>query len=420
MDRKRKQYKLILTILIAVVLVTALSLIVVVSRQDQETAGSTSPYEMGDMIVAVKITNTSLSITDTANYRYGVTYSPDESLAERMVTEVQAVVGRKLNIVTYDSPEELGEALVTGRVEAAIYNLDSTEKITEVREDYEAQVRILYQHGQSLETQQTEFDDPFNVFISGIDTDGELGKTSRSDVNIIATVNPETKQILLTTTPRDYYVIIPGVSGKVKDKLTHAGIYGVEASMDTLGTLYDIEIDYYIRLNFTSMLNIIDDIGGIEVYSDYEFDSGNVKGYHFYKGTNFMNGEQALAYVRERYAFEDGDNQRGRNQEAVLTAIIEKLLTPAALGNSTELIAKLYGHVETDFTMDQISALVAGQKAARAGWNVVSVCAAGTGDRQTCYSMGSRSLYVMQPNEDSVNDIKNKMQAVLTGETVAE
>ncbi|MGL6200645.1 MAG: LCP family protein [Lachnospiraceae bacterium] len=421
-DGKRKNNKVILGVLIALVLLIAVMLIWFVNRRDTEkAASSTSAYEMGDMVVAVKISDAVLSLKDTGNYRYGVTYSPEESLAEQMVSEVEEAVGRELKIVTYNSPEELGEALVSGNVEAAIYNLDSTIKIAEVQEDYETQVRILYQHGQSLETtQETTFTAPFNVFISGIDTDGDLEKTSRSDVNIIATVNPETRQILLTTTPRDYYVIIPGISGETKDKLTHAGIYGVEASMDTLGALYDIEMDYYIRLNFSSMLNIIDDIGGISVYSEFEFDSGNMKGFHFYKGTNYMNGEQALAYVRERYAFQDGDNQRGRNQEAVLAAIIEKLLTPAALENATQLISKMYDQVETDFTMEQISALAARQKKAQTSWNVVSVSAVGTGDRQACYSMGSHSLYVMQPNEESVNGIKSKMHSVLAGETVTE
>jgi len=421
-ERKRKYNKPILGVLIALVLVIAVMLFWFMSNQDtNKTVITSSSYEMGDMVVAVKISDTDLNLKDTGNYRYGVTYSPEENMAERMVAEVETAVGRELKITTYNSPEELGEALITGKVEAAIYNLASTEQITAVRGDYEAQVRILYQHGQSLETtQKTTFTAPFNVFISGIDTDGKLEKTSRSDVNIIATVNPETRQILLTTTPRDYYVIIPGISGEIKDKLTHAGIYGVEASMDTLGALYDIEMDYYIRLNFTSMLNIIDDIGGISVYSEFEFDSGNMKGFHFYKGTNYMNGEQALAYVRERYAFQDGDNQRGRNQEAVLMAIIEKLLTPAALENTTQLISKMYDQVETDFTMDQISALMARQKKAQTSWNVVSVSAVGTGDRQACYSMGSQLLYVMQPNEESVNNIKSKMQSVLAGEMVTE
>jgi len=418
----KKANRIIIVVLVAAIAVVAGVLVWGIKNQEpRDIEADNGAYEMGDMVVAVKITDSAESLADTGSYRYGYTTQPSKKHAERMIVEVNNVVGREVNLVEYETPEALGQALVNGNVEAAIYNEESTEDIEAVQEDYSVQTKILYRYGQSLteEEESALSKEPFHVFISGIDTEGELEKTSRSDVNIVATINPETKQILLTTTPRDYYVVIPGVSGKQKDKLTHAGIYGVDASIAALENLYDIEIDYYVRLNFTSMLDVIDDIGGIEVYSDYEFVSrhGN---FQFYKGTNYMNGEQALGYVRERYAFEDGDNQRGKNQEAVLTAIIEKMMTPAALENATELIAKLYGKVETNFTTAQISDLVVMQQKTQSSWNTVSVHAVGTGDKQACYSMGSQSLYVMQPNNDSINEIKEGMQKVLDGEEISE
>ena len=169
-------------------------------------------------------------------------------------------------------------------------------------------------------------------------------------MNLIMTVNPQTKKILLTTTPRDYYVTIPEVSGEKRDKLTHAGIYGVDRSMATLENLYGIDISYYARINFTSLVKIVDALGGVDVDSDYEFTTlhGNYK----------MNGEQALGFARERYSFEDGDNQRGRDQEKVLTAIIHKATTPAILKNANELIAGVSDSVQTNMTSEEMSKFI--------------------------------------------------------------
>lgn len=168
-----------------------------------------------------------------------------------------------------------------------------------------AQTQSSDQAAQSTEpTQPADQDkDCYTIYISGIDNRGGLIEKSRSDVNIIATLNTSTKQLLLVSTPRDYYVPL-SISGGVPDKLTHAGIYGVDVCVDTLEMLYDIEIDYYVRMNFDGFVNIIDALGGITVYSDYEFDSG---AYHFDQGENTLNGEQALVFARERYAFAEGD-----------------------------------------------------------------------------------------------------------------
>lgn len=157
-------------------------------------------------------------------------------------------------------------------------------------------------------------DRPFNVYISGIDVYGEITKESRSDVNLIATVNPQKHKILLTTTPRDYYVTIPGISGDQKDKLTHAGIYGIDASIATLENLYGIDIPFYVRVNFTSVEEIVDVLGGVDVESELAFTTGEEAGVvmDVKEGKNHFNGKEALAFVRERKALATGDNQRGK------------------------------------------------------------------------------------------------------------
>ena len=275
-------------------------------------------------------------------------------------------------------------------------------------------MRILYQYGidTPLEQEETNIEEPFNIYISGIDVSGPITTNSRSDVNIIMTVNPNTKKILLTTTPRDYYVQIPGVSGEQRDKLTHAGIYGVDVSMSTLESIYGIDITYYARVNFTSLITIVDALGGIDVNSDYEFTTLHGK-YKIQKGINHMDGAAALGFSRERYSFEDGDNQRGKNQEAVLTAILQKAMSPAIIKNANQIIASVSDCVETNMTENEMAKFINMQLSDGAGWSIEAAAAAGTGDTQTCFSSGTQPLYVMQPDAASIEEVKSKMKQVL-------
>ena len=241
-------------------------------------------------------------------------------------------------------------------------------------------------------------------------------------MNIIATVNPNTKQILLTNTPRDYYVPIPGISGEGKDKLTHAGIYGVEKSMATLGQLYGIEIPFYARVNFTSLITMVDLMGGIDVDSEGAFTTDGAGGaiISVQKGMNHFNGEQALAFARERYSLEGGDNQRGKNQMAVIQAMFKKMITPEMLMKAPTMISEISDSVETNMSMDQIQKLIQSQLSSGGSWTIKSVAAEGTGDSQYCYSMPGTALYVMQPNMESVENIKALMQTVQNGEKLPE
>ena len=193
-------------------------------------------------------------------------------------------------------------------------------------------------------------DEVYTVYVSGIDTRGAMTSSSRSDVNIILTINARTKQILMISTPRDYFVPL-SISNGVPDKLTHAGIYGVNVSMDTLDMLYDININYYFRLNFGGFIKIIDALGGITLNSDYDFDSQNETGYHFNKGENHVNGEQALVFSRERYAFKEGDRQRGRNQMAVIQGVVDKVTQPSFLKNYLSVMDSLDGCFRNQYSI---------------------------------------------------------------------
>ena len=261
--------------------------------------------------------------------------------------------------------------------------------------------------------------EPFVVYLSGVDNRGELTEKARSDVNILAVVNPTTKQVALINTPRDYYVDLAGTDSK--DKLTHAGLYGVETSMATLGNLYGVNVEHYLRINFAGFINIIDAIGGVDVYSDQAFTSVGSPGYYdpttFAEGWNHLDGKSALAFARERHAFKTGDIQRGINQMKVIDAMVNKLKSPALLMGFSKLMDAAADCFVTSLSQEQISALVRMQLGDLANWDIQSYTVTGSSGTSTqCYSAKGQKLYVMKPDEASVSKAKEMIAVVLGGE----
>ena len=289
--------------------------------------------------------------------------------------------------------------------------------------------RKLVQHEIETKVEEQTYEDTdvttksFNVYLSGIDLYGKISQTSRSDVNIIATVNPLTKKILLTSTPRDYYVPLYGekgksVSGGMPDKLTHAGIYGVDCSIITLGNLYCIDFVFYVRVNFTSVKKIVDILGGVEVYSDYDFISdwgpnGAGTHYKFKKGYNKVNGKKALAFCRERHHFANGDYQRGRDHQHMIEAVLNKVLSPAILKDFSSLLKETKKMFQTSMSTKKIVSLCNMQLSDMATWKISYANAEGTGAKKTTYSIQSTPLYVCEPNYTSVNKITKRIKKVM-------
>ena len=261
--------------------------------------------------------------------------------------------------------------------------------------------------------------EPFVLYLSGVDNRGELTEKARSDVNILAVVNPTTKRVALINTPRDYYVDLAGTDSK--DKLTHAGLYGVETSMATLGNLYGIQVDHYIRIDFSGFISIIDAVGGVDVYSDQAFTSVGSPGYYdpttFAEGWNHLDGKSALAFARERHAFASGDIQRGINQMKVIDAMANKLKSPTVLMSFSKLMDAVSNCFVTSLSQEQISALVRMQLGDLANWDIESCSVTGSsGKSSQCYSAKGQSLYVMKPDESSVSRAKELIASVLGGE----
>lgn len=376
------------------------------------------------IVVAVKAEDKAEKIEDAADYKFGIQYSTYGDQMRTGLSMIENEVGETLDVQEYNNLIDEANALLDGKVQAIIYNSSQTSIIQEQIPEFEKSIKIIYTHNIVVEIQNEVVDsdmtEPFAVYLSGMDTYNEISSADRSDVNIIAVVNPQSHQILLVTTPRDYYVTIPNISGRQRDKLTHAGIYGIDASMATLEQLYEMDIQFFGRVNFTSLINIVDALGGLEVVSDEEFDTGWESGaeIHVNKGSNYLDGTSALAFCRERHALGDGDNARGRHQQAVITAMIKKMMSPAMLRGATEIIDSVSDGVDTNFSMEQIQSLIKTQLRKNPEWHIYSASAEGYGDKQTCYSSGNTPLYVTIPNEQSVANIIDLINRVEAGEVL--
>ena len=252
--------------------------------------------------------------------------------------------------------------------------------------------------------------DRFLVYLGGSDTFGDVSTLSRSDVNILAAVDVTQKKMALVATPRDFYVTFPKTGG-AKDKLTHAGIYGVESSVAALEELYGLEISYYLRMNFTGFVEVIDALGGVSVYSDREFTVENIRTYQ--EGYNQLTGIEALAFARERMSFPEGDYQRAKNQMEVIRAVGEKLSSPAVVGALPGLMDAVEGNFETNLPREQILALA---PSLAGGWDISTYTTAGLSDYQETWSMPGANLYVILPDQQSVAQGKEILEEVLQGE----
>ena len=304
------------------------------------------------------------------------------------------------------SYQEAYDNLKSGKSKAMVLSGSYASLLESVDSNYASNLKTIYTYKikkkNSNSAKQVD-SKVFNIYISGIDTYGSISTVSRSDVNIIMTVNMNTHKILLTTTPRDAYVKIPDGGADQYDKLTHAGIYGVETSEKTLENLYGIKIDYYARINFTSFLKLIDQLGGVTVHNDQAFTSLHGK-FDFPVGDIQMNSEQALGFVRERYSLDGGDNDRGKNQEKVISAIVNKLASLNSVSNFTSIVNNLQDSVQTNMSLDTINALANTQLDSGSKFTVTSQAVTGTGStgQLTSYAMPNSSLYMMKLDDSSV------------------
>lgn len=395
------------------------------AKSNQLLSGISGSNKKIDTIgVYVKNDNPAKTLGDAADYNFGILQTIDRENTNNAISKINTTVGKEVTTTEFTDMIEMADALLNDQIQGIILNSAFIETIAddENHAEFAVQVRQLESISFTTIIKDTSVNnittDPFTVYLSGIDVYGDISTTSRSDVNILATVNPKTKQVLLVSTPRDYYVQTT-VSGGSYDKLTHAGIYGIDCSMGTLSNLYGLDVQYFFRINFTGFQNIIDALGGITVYSDVAFNTLH-EGAHIQVGENNLSGKEALGFARERYALAGGDNDRGKNQMKVIKAVIDKACSPAILNNFSGLVDSVSGSFDTNMSSDEISSLVKMELSDMASWNVVQYAVAGKGTKSTTFSMPNATSYVMEPDYSTVETAKTLQQQVLNGEIIQD
>lgn len=375
---------------------------------------SNSTFSEYEMSILVPANSEITDVRQVTNVLAPAEYDQDNITA--LLNDISKMESTQLTTSPTTSYLTAYQAMLNGESQAMIFNGVFTNILENEDPDFSSKVRKIYSFKvtQTVDTATKQVSgDSFNIYISGIDTYGPISSVSRSDVNIIMTINRATHKILLTTTPRDSYVAIVDGGQNQYDKLTHAGIYGVNASVHTLENLYGINISNYIRLNFTSFLQLIDLVGGIDVENTQEFTSGE---HTFPVGTVHLDAEQALIFVRERYSLANGDNDRGKNQEKVIAALIKKLSSPENLRNYQAILNSLEGSIQTDISIETIIGLVNTQLEAGTQFTVESQALVGNGRTDLpSYAMPDSQLYMLEINQESLEQTKAAIQSVLDG-----
>ena len=378
-------------------------------------------YETNIYNVVVNVNSSFNSFSDLSQKE--INYYNDLENKQLLINSINDKIN-KPNLKLVDDINSSFLKLLKDKKYVLIINAGNYDSIIENNDGYEEKVKVIGTieiKTELKETKKQKVDvtkDPFVLFISGIDTrSGKLPQKSLSDVNIIMAINPNTKKILMVHIPRDYYVKVPGKNG-YRDKLTHTGtIGGVNLTIKTIEEQFKIDLPYYVRLNFNSVVKLVDAIGGIDVYSDvnYKFNSSNLPSLTIYPlQMNHLNGQEALAFAKERHAYASGDRHRGENQEQVLQRVIEKMTSSTTLLNKfNEILRALNGTFETNVTSEDISALVKMQLNDMSKWNIETYNVDGTGSMEYTYSYKNQKLYVMYPNEATVSTAVKKLQDVL-------
>lgn len=414
-----KKSRVLTTVLLVVFsIIAAVSLFAFKSLVDvAHNMNETASYSEIEMSVVVPSNSSVNDVSDLTSVQAPT--DADGSNINELLSHIKSEKGVDLATEKVDSYQAAYENLVNGSSKAMVFNSAYSSLLEMSYENFQSNLKTIYSYKikTSIKDEAKAHDsNVFNIYISGIDTYGSISTVSRSDVNLILTVNMNTHKILMTETPRDAYVKIPDGGADQYDKLTHAGIYGVETSEKTLENLYGITIDYYARLNFDSFLKLIDALGGITVYNSQAFTSlhGN---YEFPVGNVTLDSDKALGFVRERYSLEHGDYDRGNNQMKVIQAILNKMTSLKSVSNYSTIISNVQDSIQTDMKLDTMMKLVNTQLDSGKKFTVTSQEVTGTGStgELTSYAMPSSSLYMIKLDDASVAKASQAIKDVMEG-----
>ena len=387
--------------------------------------------------VFVRTHDTAQTLEDAKNYEFGIVIHFDDENTQQAVTAIETQLGSTIKTVGFSSVFEMADSLMNGELDAMILN-SGYLSILEADSRYSlfsSMTRVLADveiegNGEELDAEglllNADVDiaengklKPFVVYISGSDSRVNAMRNNRSDVNILVVVHPENRQILLINTPRDYYVPSTEQAGAM-EKLSHAGVFGVEASIGSLEALYDTKVDYYVQASFGGVEGLVDAVGGVTVYSDEEFvlyeDVGVI-----YQGENYLNGKLALAYARTRKGVEGGDLGRGNHQMEIIEAIVNKATSGTTIiNNYSAIMESVDGLFIMNIPQQLISALIKEQLADMSGWNITMFSTYGEGGYGDVYSAQGYSVYILIPDEASVAKAAKLIDMTLEGEILTD
>lgn len=370
-------------------------------------------------------------LQDTAGYTFAMAQDMPEAVAEEMRRNLEQSMGEAPDIVLCTGTVEAVDMLLSGQVDALI--LDNSYLLIledmEGYEDVESRIRVLHEYIIEKEEPQASqptlsdrpkaeeiTDQPFLLYISGNDARRAELADGGSDVNILVLVNPQNHQVLMINTPRDYYVVNPASGNGSRDKLSHCGLRGIDNCVLAMEGLYGIPIDYYARINFSGFRTLIDAIGGVTVYSDRAFQTpaGQI-----YEGENHLDGAQALGFARERKNLPGGDNDRGKNQMKLISAMINQLSVGNLISNYAEILESLEGMFSTSMPAEDIGKLVQFQLTEQPSWEVLTFAVTGSNGNDMCWAAGGNG-YVMYPHDHMVAHAVDLMERFLQGDVLTQ
>ena len=381
--------------------------------------------------VVVKESSDLKKKVDLAGHSIGTLANINTVGSKKVIKELNNS-GIQMEQKEYGSLTEMLESFYNGEVDSIVISESSRSQILDMENyaDFDNNTRVVYQTSYKIENTDKAnavsniTNTPFNVLISGSDTRGGFDENGRSDVIMVATVNPKTGTILLTSIPRDFYVTTACDAGDgcmegQLDKITHTGVHGTNTTKRTVEKLLGIEINYTFKVGFDTVTDLVDAVGGVDVTVEPGYACDHflqLKGFSVHEGVNHLNGQQALAYARERYAYTEGDRQRTKNQQQVLMGIVDKITSPAIVTNYASIMDSMANTFSTTMSNDEISDLIKYQLNKNPKWKMEQYMVNGTGDTLMCAELGD-AAYVMVPDQSTVATAKNKINAVLAGKS---
>lgn len=374
-------------------------------------------------VISVVVLNESKasSIQDLKSGSFGRSETGTQTIMTKALAEITEEIGKTVSPDAYTSIKELGDDLYNGKIDAIVLDESTRSFFTEQFSDFDKTTKKIWNNSYEKEPDVTTKNvsvtkEAFNIYITGMDTYGPVETEGRSDVNLILTVNPNTHEILMTSIPRDYYIPQPCQNNQ-EDKLTHTGVWGVKCTIGSVENYFDVDLNYYARVNFTGIWDVIDAIGGVDIDNPYEF-TGEAGNFRFEKGKIHLNGEQALCYARERKSFLADDSIRIKNQERVLEGIIHKATSPAIITKYASIMEAVGSSVQTNMSRDEMNALVRMQIDKMPSWKIHKIAVTGEDAPEVWSPANGAPAWVMKPYEESVKSAVNIIKKLEAGQDI--